>query len=210
MFKLLTLFFSSFCIAFSGAMMPGPLLTTTISESTQRGYIAGPLLIVGHSILEFFLVVILLIGLAPLITNRTIITIIGVSGGGIMLWMAVGMFRSLPTLTIQWDAQEKKHNHLILTGALMSLANPYWTIWWATIGLGYILHSKEIGIRGVIFFFTGHILADFVWYTLISATIGKGRHLLTIRIYRTIIGICAALLVFFAFYLSSSVLLKNY
>ena len=62
----LTIFVSSFVIALSGAMMPGTLLTVTISESSRRGVIAGPLLILGHGILELTLVTALLLGLAPL------------------------------------------------------------------------------------------------------------------------------------------------
>ena len=45
--------------------MPGPLLTATISESSQRGFITGPLMIAGHAILELVLVIALLLGLAP-------------------------------------------------------------------------------------------------------------------------------------------------
>jgi hypothetical protein len=55
--ELLTIFFSSFIIAFSGAMMPGPLLTATISESSKRGFLAGPMLIAGpfFSVKKFLL-----------------------------------------------------------------------------------------------------------------------------------------------------------
>ena len=80
----------------------------------------------------------------------------------------------------------------------MSLANPYWTIWWATIGIGYILHAKQYGLWGIVFFFTGHILADFAWYAVVSAAVGKGRTFFTDRIYRGIIGTCAAVLIIFA------------
>ena len=53
---LVVIFFSSFMIALSGALMPGPLLTVTISEATRRGTVAGPLMILGHGILELALV----------------------------------------------------------------------------------------------------------------------------------------------------------
>ena len=74
--------------------------------------------------------------------------------------MAIGMFRSLSSLSLSLDADAEQGGHLILRGALMSVANPYWTIWWATIGLGYILHCMRFGAWGIFFFFVGHILAD--------------------------------------------------
>ena len=65
MIILFTIFASSFVIALSGALIPGPLLTATISESSRRGFITGPLMIGGHAILELALVIALLMGLAP-------------------------------------------------------------------------------------------------------------------------------------------------
>jgi threonine/homoserine/homoserine lactone efflux protein len=195
---LITIFISSFVIALSGAMMPGTLLTITISESSRRGMIAGPLLIVGHSILEFALLIALLLGLAPLFELQAFFIIVSLLGGGILLWMAFGMFRALPSLSVSWDSKETRGGNLILTGALMSAANPYWIIWWATIGIGYIMHSKEYGLWGLVFFFVGHILADFVWYAIVSAAVGKGRTFFSDRIYRSIIGVCATVLVIFA------------
>lgn len=195
---LLTIFIPSFLIALSGAMMPGTLLTITISESSRRGMIAGPLLIVGHSILEFALVVALLLGLAPLFEHQGFLIAVSLVGGGILLWMAVGMFRALPSLTIAWDSQAAKRGNLIVTGILMSVANPYWIIWWATIGIVYITQSRTSGVWGVGVFFIGHILADFVWYAMVSAAVGKGRAFFSDRIYRGVIGVCASVLVVFA------------
>ena len=104
---LLTIFFSSFIIALSGAVMPGPLLTTTISESSQRGFIAGPLLIAGHGILELALVMALLLGLAPFLQQTSVFVVTAFAGSAILLWMALGMFRSLPSLRLVWDREEK-------------------------------------------------------------------------------------------------------
>ncbi|MEK6653597.1 MAG: LysE family transporter, partial [Thermodesulfobacteriota bacterium] len=78
--------------------------------------------------------------------------------------------------------------------------NPYWVIWWATIGLAYILHSRQFGLAGISFFFAGHILADFVWYSAVTGAVGGGRRFLSDRLYRGIIGGCATLLVLFAGY----------
>ncbi len=83
----------------------------------------------------------------------------------------------------------------------MSLANPYWIIWWATIGLGYVMISKTHGVTGVIFFFLGHILGDLVWYSAISFAVGKGRQFFSIRTFKILVGACAVFLFGFAVWL---------
>jgi threonine/homoserine/homoserine lactone efflux protein len=199
--SLITIFFSSFIIAMSGALMPGPLLTVTVSESTRRGAIAGPLMILGHGILELALVIALLAGLAPLLVRDDVFIGIALAGGCTLMWMAISMFRSIPGLRLNLEAEaEKKNKNLILAGILFSLANPYWTIWWASIGLGYILHSVKFGILGVAAFYLGHILADLAWYAFISLGVAKGRRFLSDTFYRRLIGGCASFLVIFACY----------
>ncbi len=201
MFSLFTIFITSTIIALSGAMMPGPLLTVTISESTQKGPMAGPLLIAGHALLELLLIVGLLLGLGPVLKHDFFFLIVALAGGAIMFWMAWGMFRSIPKLSVEVEKTDKKSNNLLLTGALMSLANPYWIIWWATIGIGYIVYAQAFGIWGIVFFFTGHIAGDFLWYTAISMAVSKGKKLFTDKVYRTLIAVCGTFLVGFALYL---------
>jgi threonine/homoserine/homoserine lactone efflux protein len=196
----LAIFVSSFIIALSGAMMPGPLLTATISESSQRGFLAGPLLIAGHGFLELMLLVTLVFGMAPFLQREDVFAVVAMLGGLILLWMAVGMFRSIPSLSLEVNPDKVKRGSLVINGVLFSVANPYWIIWWATIGFGYVLYSWRFGIAGIAFFFAGHILADLAWYSVVSAAVGKGRYLFTDRLYRWIIGICAGVLILFAVY----------
>ena len=200
MWELFTIFFSSFVIALSGAMMPGPLLTATISESSQRGVFAGPLLIVGHGILELFLLVALVFGIAPFLQRNDVFAVVAISGGVILIWMAVGMFRSLPSLSMSLNPGASKRGSIILNGAILSIVNPYWIIWWATIGFGYVIFSWQYGMAGIVFFFTGHIMADLTWYSVVSTAVGTGRHLFTDRLYRGIIAVCAVVLILFALY----------
>ncbi len=198
--SIILIFFSSFTIAFSGALMPGPLLSVTISESGRRGWTVGPRFILGHALLELLLLVGLFLGLAPLLSSTNAFVFIAFAGGAVMIWMAWEMFRSLPTLTLHGEKREREGS-LILTGALMSLANPYWIIWWATIGLAYVLSARELGTAGGAAFYIGHILADLAWYTFVSAGIHKGKGLLSQKAYRAMIAFCASFLVFYAFYL---------
>jgi threonine/homoserine/homoserine lactone efflux protein len=205
---LLTIFASSFVIALSGALMPGPLLTAAISESSRNGFIAGPLMITGHAILELGLVIAFLLGLAPFFQLPVVFVATALIGSVILFWMAVGMLRSLPSLHLSWEGEQKRGNHPLVSGILMSVANPYWIIWWATIGLGYILYSRQFGFWGIAFFFAGHILADLAWYSLVAATVAGGRHFLTDRLYRGLITVCAVFLVVFAGYFAYAGIVK--
>jgi threonine/homoserine/homoserine lactone efflux protein len=204
---LVAIFFSSFMIALSGALMPGPLLTVTVSEASRRGAVAGPLMILGHGILELALVIALLSGLAPILQQDAVFVVIALVGGVILLWMAISMLRSLPGLSLDFSAGEGKKQNLVLAGIVFSLANPYWLIWWASIGLGYIVYSVRFGVLGVVSFFAGHILADFAWYAFISFGVAKGRRFFSDRTYRGLLGVCAlCLLLFSGYFLYSGIM----
>jgi threonine/homoserine/homoserine lactone efflux protein len=198
------IFISSFIIAVSGALMPGPVLTVTISESARRGFWAGPLIILGHAILEIILLVLIVLGLADFLTRPRVIGVIGVSGGLILFWFSLLMLKDIKHLKIDLNDSGKDPGNPLTAGILMSLANPYWTIWWATIGLGYVIMALKFGFLGLAIFFLGHILADLVWYSSISLMISRGRRFITDRVYRSLVGACAVLLIVFGVYFGIS------
>lgn len=195
---LITIFCTSFILALSGALMPGPLLTVTISESSKRGAMTGPLVIFGHGLLELALIAALLSGLAPFLVRDDVFIFISLTGSAVLLWMGIGMLRSLPELRLEYDPPSEKSKNRVLVGIVLSAINPYWLIWWASIGLGYIMHSLKFGLLGVVAFFTGHILADLAWYALVSFGIARGKHLLSNGLYRKMIGGCALFLILFS------------
>jgi threonine/homoserine/homoserine lactone efflux protein len=201
---LVVLFASSFGVALSGALMPGPLFTATVSESGRRGAIAGPLFIGGHAILEAILVLLVVLGLGAFLDRPAVFIVISLCGGLIMLWMAASMFRSLPSLRFDVTGGDKRYGHVVLSGALLSLSNPYWTVWWVTIGLGWISRGMKLGPAGVGAFYAGHILGDLSWYAFLSFAVAKGRRFLTDRRYRILIGICAAALAGFGLWFIGS------
>ncbi|MGB3399325.1 MAG: LysE family transporter [Candidatus Deferrimicrobiaceae bacterium] len=205
------IFVSSFLIALSGALMPGPLLAVTVRDTTRRGFVAAPLLVLGHGILEAGLLALILLGLAEWVRGDVATTVIALAGGAMLLWMAAGMAREVGTLRLDICGEETRTEppgggngsragffRPVLSGVVASISNPYWTIWWATIGLGYLVISRELGAVGIALFFAGHILADAVWYLFIGFAVSAGRRRFTDRVYRWIVGSCALFLFFFA------------
>ena len=200
------IFVSSFIIGLSGAMMPGPLLAVTIRHASVRGFSAAPLLVLGHAILEAALVCLLLFGLMEWIRGDAAIIAIALLGSAMLLRMAAGMAREVRTLhfgveTGAGRANDRKRSggvRPVIDGIVTSASNPYWSLWWATIGLGYLLLSRGQGWRGVLAFFSGHILSDAAWYFFVGAAVSAGRGWFTDRVYRGVVGACAVFLVFFA------------
>ena len=192
---------TSFIVALSGALMPGPLLTITVGEAARRGFWAGPLIILGHGLLELALVLLLLAGLGAILNQPLILGTVGLVGGGVLAWMGLGLLRASRTSRLQFEGGGNESGvHPVWSGIFMSLANPYWLIWWLTIGLGYVIFAAKYGFLGVFLFFTGHILADLVWYTLISAAVAYGRNFFTDGLYRGFLAACGCFLFLFSGY----------
>ncbi len=183
--------FQSFFIGFSGAMVPGPMLGITIDGSLKKGWKAGPLIVLGHGILEILLITVMILGLKDLFTNPIVGGIIGLVGGVFLAWMGYGMIKSGINKSVSLENQEtdnsKMGKNLVLVGLVVSATNPYFTIWWASAGMELIRQALTIGLIGVIFFFAGHILADFVWYSSVSLAFSKGKKLISDNVYRWII-----------------------
>ena len=194
---LLGIFATAFIVGLSGAMMPGPLLAVTVDESIRRGARAGPLLVLGHMLLESALVAAIAVGLAGILRHTVVVGLIGFAGGAAMCWMGQGMVRSAGGLSLQIRRRTGSRLHPVVAGIVVSLANPYWTIWWATIGAGYVIIGLKWGVAGVLAFFAGHILADFAWYTLVSAAVAGGRRFISDRVYRVGVTLCGAALIAF-------------
>ncbi|MBI5574749.1 MAG: LysE family transporter [Deltaproteobacteria bacterium] len=201
------IFVSSFIIGLSGAMMPGPLLVCTVRDTTRRGFVAAPLLVLGHGILELALVALLLLGIAEWLKGDIATIVIALAGCAALFRMAYGMAREVRTLRFDISGGTETEPAYggaqawwrpVADGILASISNPYWSLWWVTIGLGYLAVSSVHGISGVVFFFTGHILSDAAWFMFVGSAVSVGRGRFTDRIYRGIVGVCAGFLFFFA------------
>jgi threonine/homoserine/homoserine lactone efflux protein len=203
------IFFTSFLVGLSGALMPGPVLTLTVGQVVSRGFWAGPLIVLGHSLLELVLVGAVTLGLGPWLARQPVITTIALVGGGFLIYLGGGILAGLKDLTFSLELESRPErrrwvDHPVVGGILTSLSNPYWTVWWATIGLGYIAMSRRWGVAGLVSFYGGHILSDLGWYGLVALLLTWGRWAISHRIYRMVVGLCGLFLVGFGLYFALS------
>ncbi|MEA1994574.1 MAG: LysE family transporter [Campylobacterota bacterium] len=204
--NLLTLTITSFFVAFSGALMPGPLLAITVDHSLKKGAIAGPLIIVGHGILEIALIMAIILGVGDFLQKHIVFMISSLCGGAVLLWMGQDMVRKARN-TIISPQKSIFTNSSIIAGILGSLSNPYWIIWWVTIGLTYLILAIPYGILGISLFFIGHILADLSWYSVVSLGVSKGKRYIGLKTYQVLTSFCGVFLVFFGGYLLLNVVI---
>lgn len=190
---------SAFLIALTGAMAPGPYLTVTITRTVTRGPRSAALMLVGHALLEGLLLVGFAFGLQEILLNLHVARVLSGVGGVFLAWMGWGLLRGAIAGTISPSAgpalPESKLGP-IMHGATVSLSNPYWTLWWVTIGIKLASDGLALGPIGIACFFFGHQLADIAWYGLVIGATARGKRLLTDRPYRLIIGACAVFLLY--------------
>ncbi len=190
---------AAFVVGLSGAMSPGPYLTMTITRTLQRGKLSAALMLVGHALLEGALLVGFAFGLQEFLKRPSVASALAVIGGAVLLWMGFDLMRGAVRGTIVSDlesAEEPSRMGPVLHGVLVSLSNPYWTLWWATIGVKLAADGLAIGPIGIVAFFIGHELADIAWYGFVIFAVSAGRGLLSNRVYRVIIGVLATFLLY--------------
>lgn len=205
--SLFNLFSIGFIMGLTGAMAPGPLLTITIGESAKRGGIVGPLVVLGHGILELALLALIVFGVANFLNNPMIFSVIAFLGGFVLVYMGYGIIRSLKNYRLsELNITTNQGINPVITGIIVSLSNPYWFIWWITIGMGYVLFARDLGMAGVIAFFIGHILSDLAWYSFISYGIQFGGKYMNLNIIKSILFVCSLFLIVFGI----SFIIKGY
>ena len=198
--EIITLFFTSFLVGFSGASTPGPLMTLVLAQSSIGGWKKSLEIISGHAILEGILLILLLFGLQPVLEHPVFLRSFTLLGSVFLIYMGITLFISILNNRIEIKNSDPVKIPLTLAGALTSLGNPYWLLWWITIGVSFITQAKSLLLPGILSFYTGHILADYTWYIFIGI-LGQGLSLpFWGKIYRYVLYFSSLFLFGFGLY----------
>jgi len=227
------IFSLSFLVALTGAMSPGPLFTYTIIKTIKtprHGYLTGFWIILGHALLEMGIIIVLLFGFATILSQPTMIKIIGIMGCGLLCFFGITVLKDLMQNKISTEfLRESKTDEFstinnsseskviektgpkfienpVLGGILISMSNPYWWFWWAAIGFAFMIQYNITftNWNELIAFFLGHEMGDLAWYLFVSIFTFLGRRALNHKIYYSILAICSVFMIGFGIYLGIS------
>jgi threonine/homoserine/homoserine lactone efflux protein len=207
----------SFVVALSGALMPGPLLTYTVARTVRtphRGWLTGALVIAGHAALEGVIVCGLLFGVMGFLRTPLAVRIIGTVGGAFLVWSGVTMLISLvrgrgsapDAADAPPRASPLERLGPVAGGVLVSMSNPYWWVWWVTVGAASLLRFDVSFARwpALVAFFLGHEAGDLAWYLAVSTLVHLGRRGIPPVAYDVLLGVCAAAVIGFGAWLGVS------
>ncbi len=181
----------AFILALTGAVTPGPVLALVIAQVLARGIEAAVYIMLGHAVLEFFLVLGLAGGMKNLLVKPAFRTIFGMAGGLVLLWMGWGLLQPGGGALNGDPGAMMSRSKLFLAGIGVSLSNPYFTGWWATVGTGQVAALKLKSLRDYGLFFAGHELGDLAWYLFIAVVLATGRQWMTPGVYGTVLKVTA-------------------
>jgi len=197
----LNLFAWSFSVAIGAVISPGPVSAAVVTEGARRGFRVGPLVSTGHALTELVMVVALAVGMDHVLERSVLAAAVGILGGLFLLWMGGTMgwaaLQRRPKLPRAGESAGIGTGHsLIGLGVATTVSNPFWYLWWIGVGGGYVLMTRQQGFMSLAAFYLGHILADYVWNTLLASVVGSGRRWLTDSTYQVLLGVCGLFLVY--------------
>jgi threonine/homoserine/homoserine lactone efflux protein len=198
-------------ISTSGVLSPGPLFFINILYGSKYGSFVGLKIASGHAIVEFPLIIALSYSLYSfsytLHLSDVIFKFIGLTGGIFLL-----VFSLLQIISILKDKSTNSQaitnlkfniKNPILAGFIFTILNPFFLVWWLTIGSKLISDSViNFGIIvGIPILFLSHIWMDYFWLWFTSFMINKGKSIIKEKVYRIFVFAISVILGIYGFYL---------
>jgi threonine/homoserine/homoserine lactone efflux protein len=184
-------------ISLSGVMTPGPVFAAAVAKG-YKDQSAGIKIALGHGLVEFPLMVLIILSLGYVFQNTAVKLGIGLVGGFLLVFLGIMMVRSRKEIA-SGDKDYIPYSSII-TGALTTSANPYFFLWWATVGALLISNAQEFGAIVVVAFAVVHWTCDLAWYSFTSFAVFRTKHLWTPLVHEAVFGACGALMIIFGIY----------
>ncbi|HSD05210.1 MAG TPA: LysE family transporter [Nitrosopumilaceae archaeon] len=191
-------------ISISGVMSPGPLFAANISYGLKDGIKAGLKMAYGHTVVELPLVVFLGMGILSLETIpqfRETISLVGAISLFVFSGLQIKSVVQKPTTVFAG-----RHGPFI-AGIMLSALNPFFLIWWFTIGSKLISDALYLAsFAGIGIMFAFHIWMDYAWLCAVAFLSSKGKKIITNKRYTIFMIAISGVLVYYGIVFALEVL----
>jgi len=191
---MLAFLLTAVAISLSGVMAPGPITAATLVAGSRSRH-AGAMIALGHAAVEMPLILLLAAGVGFIFQYPTVKAGIGLAGGAVLILMGAQLLLSLRNL--QAEANAGLQRHPFVTGVVLSGTNPYFLVWWLTIGLSLATRAAEFGAAALVAFGIVHWLCDLVWLEVLSQAGYHGTRVFGPRSQRIVSAVCGVVLLGF-------------
>ncbi len=183
-------------ISLSGVLMPGPVLVAAIAKGSENKH-AGAWIALGHLIVEVPLILLIAAGFHYVFTDPWVKGGIGIVGGIILLIMGIQMFKMRGDKEV---VEKAIPGHPLIAGMITTAGNPYFILWWATIGASLTSLALGFGAFGLLAFIVVHESCDLGWDYFVSYSVYSSKELWEARYHKLVFGFCGILLIAFGIY----------
>ena len=161
---MLPILLSVVVISLSGVMMPGLMFGVTLVKSVKSPW-AGAGIALGHALVEVPLILLIYYGFARFFANMTVQLVLSILGGGMIIWLGISMFRA--RTKVLREGKDLPYSAFV-AGIITSALNPFFWLWWMTIGSMLVMKFYDFGVVGLAAFIVVHWLCDLVWLSFVS------------------------------------------
>ena len=185
----------------SGALAPGPLFFGLLTLGSKEGARAGFTAAIGHTLIEFPLVLALALGLLAVASQPVFKSVIGYVGGiGLVAFGVLQIYTTVKSKRISNETPRSKSlpaNSFVLGLALTGL-NPYFILWWLTIGSILVVQALAFAaLVGVLIMYASHVWMDYAFLTAIAHLGKKGRAIIGSKYYKMVLVAFGLVLVYY-------------
>ena len=210
-------------VSTSGVLSPGPLFFANLIYGSKQGFSSGVKIALGHTIVELPLIILLglgLLGFSFFTLTKESIRIIGLVGGIAIIFFSMSQINNTMKRRIDADRVSSKHNGSnnylfkisnkgkrlegpLILGLTFTALNPFFIVWWLTVGLKLISDSVYLFgiVEGILILFSLHIWMDYAWLAVTAYLASKGRLILKERLYQYFLLSVSFMLAFYGSYL---------
>ena len=212
-------------ISTTGVMMPGPVTAATIAKGYKSRW-AGIHIALGHGAVEFPTIALMALGFSAVLKNKWVAIAIGLAGGTMLVYMGLSMITSREGVVAKLrgpDTKEKSDGrkkrkarskkgtkddpfpyHPFVAGVMTTASNPYYFLWWATLGAALTLNALEFGLVILVVFAVLHWSVDLGWDFFIGYAVNRSKRFWDKKVYITVFGICGLIMMVFGIWFIAS------